>query len=398
MRSPRTYSKPFLWIVLALVLSGAVFAFPHSITDDTSARRSLTIVGTTNQCGTGGGGTAYTGYADEQGVFTGSAKYIASSKLPALIDLYSCKPDASYAIGCKPTYIGEYAAPYQFSGTNQQYFYEVYWCPALTNTCAAGDIMGVTETSYRVCANGQWGPETQCGALQYFDPAKKQCLNKLTTCQERWSCGAWGPCSNDGIQQRTCTDSNKCATFKYAPAAQQSCTPPASILTSGQIRDGIALDGQPVPDTYQAEPGKTITVTQKFIVKTPGTYWVEVGMEKYSGLSIASVNKNTCNPEETWYANAPVTFSTAGSVTQTFTLKAEEPGSYVLHSSTVTGCGGDTVQKETSSDRIAIKSAATENAGDTPSAVWAFLKTYWHWLLGVLVVIAGIIEYMVHWK
>jgi len=43
------------------------------------------------------------------------------------------------------------------------------------------------------------------------------------TCTEAWTCGDWGRCAN-GVQQRTCADSNSCGTDGYKPMESQPCS------------------------------------------------------------------------------------------------------------------------------------------------------------------------------
>ncbi len=56
-------------------------------------------------------------------------------------------------------------------------------------------------------------------------------VSKLTSCTEDWTCGEWSACT-DGVQTRTCTDSEACGTERYMPATTQECglggPPPAS--------------------------------------------------------------------------------------------------------------------------------------------------------------------------
>lgn len=42
-------------------------------------------------------------------------------------------------------------------------------------------------------------------------------------CTENWQCSAFGTCVN-GVQTRTCVDSNNCGTNLNKPSEQQSCT------------------------------------------------------------------------------------------------------------------------------------------------------------------------------
>lgn len=42
-------------------------------------------------------------------------------------------------------------------------------------------------------------------------------------CTENWICGEWSPCSEQGTQTRTCTDSNSCGTSKAKPPLSQEC-------------------------------------------------------------------------------------------------------------------------------------------------------------------------------
>jgi hypothetical protein len=55
-------------------------------------------------------------------------------------------------------------------------------------------------------------------------------------CSEDWQCGEWSDCKN-GIQTRTCTDSNSCGTSNGKPSTEQQC----ETTTSTNLLTGFAV-------------------------------------------------------------------------------------------------------------------------------------------------------------
>lgn len=349
-----TTSTKFLSIALLfLLMLGGTLAFPHSllgnagnIPDD----KPLTIAGQVRQCSQ---------YPDETGTFIG-AKTITSKTNPALVNIYYVTSTGGW------TYYNEFEAPVSFSGANRQYAYEIYYCPTQTATCNNGQVRAITETTYQVCSNGAWGVKQQCPALSYFSPQDARCISTQTTCKEQWTCGAFGQCSASSVQSRTCEDLNRCGTFKDMPKSQQSCIPTLSSgTTTSTIKGSLELIGQPKLNKYEGvKAEEALTVTQTFKVITPGQYWIEAGVEQLRGFSIIDVEQNTCNPEETWYANELVKFDTAGTFTKTFTVTPKANGEYVLHTAIVTGCGGEVVQQTNAADHLFVGSSASETNRD----------------------------------
>jgi len=50
------------------------------------------------------------------------------------------------------------------------------------------------------------------------------------TCKENWTCTDWSSC-NEGIQNRICSDSNKCGTNKTKPIESQNCSVAQQLAT-----------------------------------------------------------------------------------------------------------------------------------------------------------------------
>lgn len=60
-----------------------------------------------------------------------------------------------------------------------------------------------------------------CNATFLCDKSSCKCV----ACQEDWTCGEWGTCSQQGVQTRACTNkNNNCSTTKNKPSESQSCT------------------------------------------------------------------------------------------------------------------------------------------------------------------------------
>lgn len=332
--------------LLAMTVMGA-FAFPSDALGGASRPPSnlqaFTVAGQTRQCSE---------YADETGSFVG-ATTILSKNNPALVNVYYVKADGGW------TFYNEYSIPegsnrLQFTGSNRQYAYEIYYCPKTTTVCNAGDYRAVTQKSFQACNNGQWGAETQCSLKTYFDPSTKSC-KVFNTCQEQWNCGQWGQCTTDGKQYRTCTDVNSCATAKDMPATAQFCTPaPSTGTTKPQIGKNIELVGQPKLDAYTGATGTVRTVTQRLKVTTAGSYWIEAGLEPLRSFNIASsIEKNTCNPLESWYANQQIPLN-PGEQNVTLKVTPAADGEYVLHTAIVTGCAGEVVQQVNAADHLIV--------------------------------------------
>lgn len=307
-----------LALLFLLLLVGSVFAFPSESTLGDARRTpvgtTFTIAGQERQC---------SDYADKTGTFTGT-KPVTSSVMPSLINLYSCKNnDPQCDQGW--TYVGEYEAPRTFSYPGKYMAYEIYYCPETPAQCTGGETRAVTEKSYQTCkSDGTWGPTQSCGTLQYYDPEEGSCVVKL--CQEQWTCSAWGECTNGGNQYRSCTDTNRCGTFKDAGAAQRSCTPTSSdgptSVSEWKKNPPVVLIGSPTIDgnKYAVKAGDEIIVRQKFQVNTAGSYWIEAGLDQTRTFAVVDVSQNTCDPEETWYKNEKERFTSTGIVEKTFNL------------------------------------------------------------------------------
>jgi hypothetical protein len=342
--------------LIFLLMIGFTIAFPPSALDGESRSpggSALTVAGQSRQCSQ---------YPDETGVFIG-AKTITSKSLPALVNVYYVTSSGGWQ------YYNEFTAPVSFSGGNRQYAYEVYYCPQQDTVCTSGATRAVTETSYQTCSSGQWSTEKKCSSGTYFRQASGACV--VYQCKEAWTCGGWGSCTDGGQQYRTCNDNNACGTSNDKPSSAQSCTPTVSTGgTVGAIRNGISIIGNPILDAYEGKPGEVRTVTQKFKVTTPGSYWIEAGVEQYRGLSIADVEQNTCNPDEPWYANELVSFSTSGEFTKTFKVTPTSNGEWVLHTAVVTGCAGEVVEQRNAVDRLIVNDGTgSSNAGQGQSVL-----------------------------
>lgn len=340
IKSNKTALTLFVLGLLFLSMIGGALAFPSSVLGSaaqTPGVGTLSVAGQSRSCSE---------YADETGVFTG-AKTINSKSYPALINIYSCKNnDPTCQSGW--SYIGEYTAPKAFSGGSKYFAYEIYYCPVDPVVCSNGQKIAATETSYRVCSNGVYSAPISCGG-SYFSPQTQSCVSYA--CHEQWSCGSFGQCNADGKQYRSCTDAKSCGTFTDKPESVRTCTPPVASNTGS----GLELVGRPTLDVYEGLPNAPRTVTQKFKVNTPGQYWIEAGIEQYRGFSIvADVEQNTCDPDEPWYANELVTFSSTGEVTKTFTVTPSATGEWVLHTAIVTGCGGTVLKDQVAVDRLIV--------------------------------------------
>jgi hypothetical protein len=381
MISQRIFNKVLLLFMVLFTIGGAL-AFPSSILGSvaSSPPDSLTVAGQSRSCSE---------YADETGTFVG-AKTISSSKLPALVNVYYVTSSGGWK------YYGEFTAPVTINQGSFKMAYEVYYCPTQTATCGNGQVRAVTETSFQTCSSGQWGSIQTCPGLHYFSPQDAKCVP--FECKEQWSCGQYGQCTASGSQYRSCTDSNRCGTYKDMPKTSQACSPTlsqgvspsSSGGTSVTNAFGLKLIGQPRLDAYTTSTATARTVTQDFDVITPGQYWVEVGIEQLRGYDItASVTQNTCTPDEPWYANQLVTFNTAGKTSVTFTVTPGGDGEYVLHSAIVTGCGGEVIQQVNAADHLFV---GDSNSGKT--SLYGWLKA--HVLLvsmslAALLLVAGVI-------
>lgn len=59
-------------------------------------------------------------------------------------------------------------------------------------------------------------------------------------CRERWTCDAWSECNKDGIQKRTCNDSNKCGTIDDLPMTTQPCATDTTNQASNTQSSGLS--------------------------------------------------------------------------------------------------------------------------------------------------------------
>jgi hypothetical protein len=64
-------------------------------------------------------------------------------------------------------------------------------------------------------------------------------------CKEHWECSEWSICSLQGLQNRTCTDKNKCESFNDKPADIQRCvyTPTCADGLKNGLEDDIDCGG-----------------------------------------------------------------------------------------------------------------------------------------------------------
>jgi len=358
MTSQLTSNKLIALLLLLVLLGGSVAAFPHSMLGSAGKDPSptLTVAGQARQCSE---------YPDESGTFIG-AKTITSAKYPALVNIYLVQPDGGWK------YYAEFTAPVSINQGSRLVAYEIYYCPTPTATCSNGQVRAVTETTYQTCSGGQWGTAQKCAIGTYFSPRDGKCIS--TTCREQWTCGQWGQCTADGVQYRSCTDTKACGTSKDMPRDTQSCTPvyskgvtPGPNGGSYQSPFGLQLVGQPSLDKYEgAKAGEPRTVTQEFEVTVPGEYWVEAGIEQMRGFDITgSVEKNTCNPDQPWYANQKIAFPTVGKTKVQFKVTPQADGQYALHTAIVTGCGGKVIDQSNAVDNLYVGSGegGQQNAG-----------------------------------
>jgi hypothetical protein len=64
---------------------------------------------------------------------------------------------------------------------------------------------------------------TQCTYVEYsFATGYEVTCTGDSTCTPVWTCSAWSACVN-GVQTRTCTDTNNCGTTLGRPALSQTC-------------------------------------------------------------------------------------------------------------------------------------------------------------------------------
>ena len=85
-------------------------------------------------------------------------------------------------------------------------------------SCGAwGECSSEGEQS-RSCSDGN-----ACGT-ELAKPSTTQSCTYVEPCTEDWSCGAWGECSSEGEQSRSCSDGNACGTELAKPFTTQSCT------------------------------------------------------------------------------------------------------------------------------------------------------------------------------
>lgn len=102
-------------------------------------------------------------------------------------------------------------------------------CSYGTKTCAGGDwgsCVGNVEPVNEVCHDGK---DNNCnGAVDEYcgggGGGGTSSGGGSYTCTPKWSCTEWSACPPDGIQTRSCTDSNGCGTSSGKPEETQSCT------------------------------------------------------------------------------------------------------------------------------------------------------------------------------
>jgi hypothetical protein len=99
-------------------------------------------------------------------------------------------------------------------------------CDGIDNGCGGGVTGGVITGGSRACGDGvvntAFGEECEkdddCGHGYVCESC--ECI---FVCAEDWTCSDWTECSSEGIQTRTCTDSNACGTTELKPSESQSC-------------------------------------------------------------------------------------------------------------------------------------------------------------------------------
>ncbi len=71
-------------------------------------------------------------------------------------------------------------------------------------------------------------------------------------CSENWTCGVWGECGKNRLQERECTDLNNCGTTSRMPSMLQGCeyvpVPLKGEAVSGEVKTGAGSGAKPGAD------------------------------------------------------------------------------------------------------------------------------------------------------
>ncbi len=95
-----------------------------------------------------------------------------------------------------------------------------------------------------------------------------------TSCTPNWSCSAWSSCVN-GLQTRSCTDSNICGTTQNRPALSQSC--PEESAPSATL---------PVIETNTSSAGNDMPVAAS---SAPTGMFLGLGDATWAGIIVTAV-------------------------------------------------------------------------------------------------------------
>jgi hypothetical protein len=89
-------------------------------------------------------------------------------------------------------------------------------------------------------------------------------------CTTEWDCSAWGECSTEGIQTRTCEDANYCE--GQVPPTSRSCTPGESTTTTEIITETTTTQENNIPTV--CSPNQEACVNGGlYVCNTAGTGW-----------------------------------------------------------------------------------------------------------------------------
>ncbi len=131
---------------------------------------------------------------------------------------------------------GTFSSAQQLNGEQVTYFYSTDSGTSWNSVPVNGNLSPVTGSKIRFKAqlqsSGDTTPIITQMAVQYTVQQE---------CTQNWVCTDWAPatCPENGLQGRTCTDSNSCGSTENKPAEQQSCTYVPPCVENWILEDAV---------------------------------------------------------------------------------------------------------------------------------------------------------------
>ena len=120
------------------------------------------------------------------------------------------------------------------------------------------------------------------GIVNSIESQTEQKSEIQSTCTPNWQCYEWSACMTNGIQTRTCFDSNNCQTSSGKPKESQSCTPQTQATSAWHNVTYFSGKGNKNTDSFFIKGDK---------VKITARTWNSYGFGSYSAVDLKKDNK-----------------------------------------------------------------------------------------------------------